>query len=185
MILYLSRLTLPDTPSERHGALSAGVRRLLTLALTEAGHDPASLRLCRTAEGKPYLTAADGSPCSVECSLAHSGCWTVCALAEGKSTPVGVDLEQIRPVSPALWRRYLAEAPDEPYGGDLAAILRWTRYEAALKQVGHAPERMPPEPAFFTLRPIPGYLLTVIGERVTQPIRFVAESRLYEAAESL
>lgn len=182
MILYLSRLTLPDTLSERHGALSAGTRRLLTLALTEAGHDPRDLRLCRTAEGKPYLTAADGSPCPIEFSLSHSGCWAVCALAEGKSTPVGVDLERIRPVSPAVWRRYLAEAPDEPYGGDRNAILRWTRYEAALKQVGHAPDRMPPESAFTTLHPIPGCLLTVIGERVTQPIRFVAESRLFALA---
>lgn len=178
MRIYLTRLTLPDEPVERRRLLSEGAHRLLSFGLTDRGIDPAALTLCRTQKGKPYLTRADGSPAGVECSLSHSGEWAVCALSEAPNTPIGVDLEQIRAVSPALWRRFLAEAPDEPMGDAYTAILRWTRYEAALKQEGHAPEAMPADEAFFTLRPIPGYLLTVIGEQSCSLVRFVSERKL-------
>lgn len=175
MRLYLSRLTLPDTPAERRRLLSRGAHRLLSWALVDAGIDPAALTLCRTAAGKPYLTFADGVPAEVECSLSHSGNYAVCALSDASSVPIGVDLERIRSVSPALWRRFLAETPDEPVGDDYTAILRWTRYEAALKCAGHAPRVMPLADTFCTLRAIPGYLLTAVGEAVSLPPRFVSE----------
>ncbi|MBQ8288746.1 MAG: hypothetical protein IJX76_08285 [Clostridia bacterium] len=174
MRLYLTRLTLPDAPSERHRLLSEGAHRLLSWALTDGGYDPRDLRLRRTEDGKPYLTCADDTPAGVELSLSHSGCWAVCALSDAPDAPVGVDLERIQSVSPAVWRRFLAETPDEPMGDDYTSILRWTCREAALKQAGRAPEAMPPEDAFCTLRPIPGYLLTVIGEDVTS-VCFVSE----------
>lgn len=177
MRIYLTRLTLPDVPVQRHRLLSEDAHRLLAWALTERGFDPAVLTLRRTGEGKPYLTYADGASACVEISLAHSGCWAVCALSDAPSTPIGVDLEQIRGVSPALWRRFLAATPDEPMESSYIAILRWTRYEAALKREGRAPEAMPPACAFTTLRPIPGYLLTVIGEDVTA-VRLVSEDLL-------
>ncbi|MBQ7354155.1 MAG: hypothetical protein IJW62_01390 [Clostridia bacterium] len=177
MRIYLTRLTLPDAPARRHRLLSEGAHRLLARALTERGLDPAVLTLRRTREGKPYLTCADGTSACVEISLAHSGCWAVCALSDTPSTPIGVDLEQIRRVSPALWRRLLAENPDEPMESSYVAILRWTRYEASLKREGRAPKAMPPACAFTTLRPIPGYLLTAIGEDVTA-VRWVSEELL-------
>ncbi|MBQ8381779.1 MAG: hypothetical protein IJX47_01090 [Clostridia bacterium] len=180
MRLYLTRLTLPDAPSLRHRLLSEGAYRLLSWALADAGRDPAVLTLRRTAEGKPYLTRLDGTSVGAEFSLSHSGCWAACALADAPNAPVGVDLERIRAVSPALWRRYLAETPDEPMGDDYTAILRWTRYEAALKREGRAPAPMPPADAFCTLRPIPGYLLTAIGEDVTS-VCFVSERAIDKA----
>ncbi|MGM9647766.1 MAG: 4'-phosphopantetheinyl transferase family protein [Eubacteriales bacterium] len=178
MRLYLTRLTLPDTPAERRRLLSRGVHRLLSRALADAGIAPVSVLLCRTPEGKPYLTFADGTPVGMECSLSHSGSWAVCALSDASGVTIGIDLERIRSVSPALWRRFLAETPDEPVGDGYTAILRWTRYEAALKCAGHAPHVMPPADAFCTLRLIPGYLLTAVGEAVSLPPRFVSEIEL-------
>lgn len=177
MKLYLTRLTLPDQPARRQSGLSEGAHRLLSFALTDRGIDPDALTLCRTATGKPYLTHADGTTAAVECSLSHAGCWAVCALADQPYTPVGVDLEQIRGVSPALWRRFLAEVPDEPVGDAYSAILRWTRWEAALKREGSAPQKTPSAESFTTLRPIPGYLLTAVGEAVTA-VRLVSEDVL-------
>lgn len=177
--LYLTRLTLPAKPAERHRALSAGAHRLLAYGLTQAGYPTGQWTLCRTAEGKPYLTDGDGSPAKLKLSLSHSGEWAACALSDA---PIGVDLERIRPVSPSLWKHYLAASPHEPVGDGYTAILRWTRYEAALKRDGHPPEAVPPETSFRTLRCIPGYLLTVIGEGTIEAVRFVSERALVKVS---
>lgn len=49
--------------------------------------------------GKPYLP---GCP-AFHFNLSHSGLWAVCAVAD---TPVGVDIEQVRPVSLKLSRKF-------------------------------------------------------------------------------
>lgn len=175
MKLYLTRLTLPDQPSERRRIQSEGGYRLLSVALAKAGIDPSGLRLCRTPEGKPYLRYADGSVADFAFSISHSGCWAVCALSEEARSPIGVDLERIRAVSPAVWMRYLAVAPHEAVGDAYTAILRWTRYEAVFKQTGSGTPAALAGDGSLTLRPIPGYVLTVAGEERLSSLRFVGE----------
>lgn len=141
---------------------------LLRYALCEQGQDLDAFTLCRTAEGKPYFREG-----GVEFSISHSGQWAVCALSD---TAVGVDIERIRPVSLRVWSRYLASEPDEPYGGDREAILRWTRYEALLKRNGMAVKD--PTAVYVTLTEIDGYLLTVCGDGEVQPLRWVENNEL-------
>ena len=181
MKLYLTRLTLPDRPSERRRLQSEGGYRLLSLALAELGEERSHLLLHRTAEGRPYLRYADGRAFDYDFSISHAGCFAVCALSEHPNSPVGVDLERIRRVSPALWGRYLAFIPDEAVGDAYSAILRWTRYEAAYKQKGRVTPADLAGECSVTLRPIPGYLLTVSGDEGTGELRWVAPSRLAEA----
>lgn len=164
--LYLTRLTLPSNPAQRHAAASQGAHRLLAYAMAEQGIDRSAHPICRTAEGKPYL---DGS--KEEISLTHSGPWAVCALSDA---PVGVDLEWIRPISEGVWKRLLAAVPREPQGDAHEAILRWTRYEASLKRLGY-PAPLPDGVQLTTFRTLPGYLLTVCGEGIVEEIRFVSE----------
>ena len=169
IFLYLTRFTLPEDPGKRYAAVSDGARRLLRYGLSQQGLNPDEYPLCKTAEGKPYLSGSD-----LHLSISHSGPWAVIALSDAA---VGVDLEAIRPVSAGVWKRFLASSPDEPLSDAREAILRWTRYEAALKRLGHpAPLREGVE--FATLTVIPGYLLTVCGEGRVAPLRFVSQNRL-------
>lgn len=85
--------------------------------------------------GKPQL-AGPGAP---QFNLSHAGRWIVCALARG---PVGIDVEQLRPIDLRLAERYfhrdeyaalLASAPGER----LARFFRlWTAKEAYVKALG-------------------------------------------------
>lgn len=166
--LYITRMPAALPLQEGRAASSQAAYALLSFAMQERGSDPAVLTLCRTSEGKPYFAGHEA-----EFSLSHSGEWVVCALSDA---PVGVDVERIRSVSERLWGRFLAISPDEPYGGDWEAILRWTRYEAALKREG---KKAPIDPdRCTTLDCIEGYLLTVCGDGEVSPVQWVEYERL-------
>lgn len=164
--LYVTRLTPAGSPAEQRLAVSRGARRLLAWAMKEQRINPADHPLCYTEEGKPYLAHTD-----LEVSITHSGAWAVCALSDA---PVGVDLERIREVSAGVWRKLLAQSPDEPVGDAHEAIRRWTCYEASLKRLGYR-SPLPEGVQFTTIRTIPGYLLTVCGEGEIESIRFVSD----------
>lgn len=77
-------------------------RALLRRVLAAAGL-PDGLAVARAPGGKPYLPDAP----DVHFNLSHSGSWAVCALGRA---PLGVDLQQERPLRQPVLRRF---APSE------------------------------------------------------------------------
>lgn len=100
------------------------------------GLAPGALVFTAGAFGKPCLET--GQP-SVEFNLSHSGAWVVCAI---NSTPVGVDVEQIRPVEPELSRRVFSATEDlqrhfvDPSGRLDQFFRLWTLKESYIKMTG-------------------------------------------------
>jgi len=98
------------------------------------GTEPEAITLVGRSHGKPAL--ADGS---VEFNVSHSGELVAIALAVG--TPVGVDIERVRPISDAIAiaRRFFS--PDEAArvagaGTDEEFFAIWTAKEAVVKALG-------------------------------------------------
>lgn len=174
MKLYLTRLNLPSDPVLRREAQTHGGRCLLWIALERAGIDRSALTVERSPSGKPYLRSANGEAFALDFSISHSGCWAVCALSEVENSPIGVDLERIRALSSKVWERYLAADVGEAVGDPYTAILRWTRYEAAFKKEGRVTSADLLGKGCATLRPIPGYLLTVAGNEAVSELCFVS-----------
>lgn len=87
----------------------------------------------RTANGKPFFP---GHP-QLRFNLSHSGSFALCAL---DGSPVGVDIEVIRPHHPRLAERVCSPAELEWVGAQadpLRALLSlWTKKEARVKQDG-------------------------------------------------
>ncbi|WP_408991020.1 4'-phosphopantetheinyl transferase family protein [Streptomyces sp. 1268] len=128
----------------RYAAAHAAVRRRLAPLL---GTRPEAVVFGRT--GCPTCGAATHGrprivdpPTPLELSLSRSGAYWLCAVAEG--TPVGADIERLRPsyvpglteavLSPQE-RAYVAAAA--PIGGRSVAFTRcWTRKEAVVKASG-------------------------------------------------
>lgn len=88
----------------------------------------------RSEFGKPYLL---GCP-AFHFNLSHSGLWAVCAVAD---VPVGVDLQQERPISAKLSRQFtpaeqrmLREIPLEEH--DRLLLDLWVEKEAYTKCTG-------------------------------------------------
>lgn len=104
---------------------------LARLMLAESGGGaPEALRFARAANGKPSCPAL---PLSF--SLSHSGGYAACAVS---ARPVGIDLEGIRPLRPALLG-ILSEEERAWVGDDAARFARlWTAKEAMLKCRGAA-----------------------------------------------
>ncbi|HUZ05698.1 MAG TPA: 4'-phosphopantetheinyl transferase superfamily protein [Acidobacteriaceae bacterium] len=118
---------------ERFVAAHGGMRRLLSVC---TGYPARELRfLDDDASKKPRL---DGY--SLGFNLTHSGDWA--ALAVSHDGDVGLDIEEIRPVEPALPQRYFSpqeQAALSTLTGEewVAGFFRaWTRKEALLKAVG-------------------------------------------------
>ena len=115
-----------------HAARFAAGRGRLRAALGRVtGRDPASLRFETNPQGKPSL------PDGPEFNLSHSGARAMLAVSDGPE--VGVDIEEWRPVEPAVARRYFTAAER----AELAAMefregffRCWTRKEAVIKAVG-------------------------------------------------
>lgn len=150
------------------------------------GASPAEITLDRTCPqcGKPHgKTSAEGA----ELSVSHSGDWI--AVAATTSTPVGVDVEQVRETrdTDALARYVLSDAERDAVHAD-GFFTMWARKEAVTKATGDgvrvpfrevvvsAPDAAPrvlawpyPEPpesvTLFDLDPGPGYkaALAVLG----------------------
>ncbi len=108
---------------------------LARLMLAElCGGAPQALRFERSASGRPSCPAL---PLSF--SLSHSGGYAACAVAP---CPVGVDLEEVRPLCPALLG-ILSEEERDWMGDDAARFARlWTAKEAMLKCRGAALGRL-------------------------------------------
>ena len=129
-----ARLMMPDA-RRRFVAARIGLREILAQV---TGVDAAGLTFSLGEHGKPYLVGISDAP---SFNLAHSG---ELALVAVSGRPVGIDLEQVRPLAnmaqmaemsftdeerAALW------ALDEPTR--TAAFFRlWTRKEAVMKAHG-------------------------------------------------
>ena len=82
------------------------------------------------ANGKPYLK--DRSNCFF--SISHSARYVVCAVADCE---VGVDIEPISPIRPAVLRRCFTEREQVWIGDDAERFaLLWTMKEAYMKLTG-------------------------------------------------
>ncbi|SFL68541.1 4'-phosphopantetheinyl transferase family protein [Methylobacterium pseudosasicola] len=166
----------------RHRASHAALRLILAEALSLA---PAEIRLEAGAGGKPELGGAARG--ALDFNLSHSGGRALIGLARGAA--IGVDLEEIRPITDALRIARAHFAPDEaaalaalPLSAiDPAFFGLWTRKEAVVKALGTGlllpldrfSVSVPPEPPRFlrmaqdgtwTLTSVdcgPGYAATV------------------------
>lgn len=119
--------------SAKKSLASAVGELLLGYALYEALGIRADFRLLKyNSLGKPYFDIE-----GVHFNISHSGCYVVCALAD---SPIGIDIEKIKPHSEGLYRRalneeellYIKSCPDE--AREFTRL--WTRKESYLKKEG-------------------------------------------------
>lgn len=115
-------------------ACHIAVRRILSGYL---GADPASLRFTANRYGKPALEAPAAS---LQFNLSH--CASAALFAVGDGTPLGVDIEEVRPIEAEVAEAHFSAAElndlrrlegDEWLGGFYRC---WTRKEAILKAEG-------------------------------------------------
>lgn len=113
----------------------AGDHLARTLLAQLRGVDPGSIHFSRTEDGKPYAAGLDA-----HFNISHSGHYVVCAVSE---KPVGIDVEQMRPVRARLAKRVCTEAEYAWYQeaeSNEETIRRffriWTTKEAYFKWVG-------------------------------------------------
>lgn len=153
---------------------------LLALALKEAHGLTGVPTLSRGSCGKPFFPDYP----HIRFSLSHSGLYALCAVGECE---VGVDIEEVRPRSPALPGKVLTHAElcwYEENGADWPAFYTlWTRKESHCKRQGRGVARphevCPPLPgenhevrSFFG----PGWVAAVCsGERIP-PIRWLDDT---------
>ena len=121
--------------ARRQFVISRGMlRQLLSRYLDRPGAD---IEFAAEGDGKPVIAGERG----IEFNLSHSGEIVVYAVA---SRPVGVDIEQLRPVARAveLARRYLSPEESETVAGapqelrDREFLSAWVRREAYAKARG-------------------------------------------------
>jgi 4'-phosphopantetheinyl transferase len=103
--------------------------------------------------GKPYLL---GRP-DFYFNLSHSGMWAVCAVADH---PVGVDIQQHRPISTKIARKFSPaeqQRIDSAVGDDKSELMfdLWVQKEAFLKCTGEGLRRS--TKTFEAEHPAPGY----------------------------
>lgn len=126
-----ARIDRQDALHRRQTVCADALARLM---LAELGGAPETLRFEHSANGKPSCPALP-----LAFSLSHSGGYAACAVA---ARPVGVDLEEVRPLRPALLG-ILSEEECAWVGGDAARFARlWTAKEALLKCRGAALGRL-------------------------------------------
>ncbi len=134
---YIDRLQKPE---DRTRSL---VAELLAKQLLQTHYGISDAVLHRRPNGQPYLTG-----CDLQVSISHSHRLVACAVS---TEPVGIDVEQMRPVSPSLCKRVCVEeelayllrgACEIPAQGhqDPAFLQRffeiWTAKEAYFKKCG-------------------------------------------------
>ncbi len=124
-----------DRQDDTHRKQTVCADALARLMLAElCGGAPQALRFARAASGRPSCPAL---PLSF--SLSHSGGYAACAVS---ARPVGVDLEEVRPLRPAL-TGILSEEERDWMGDDAARFAwLWTAKEAMLKCRGAALGRL-------------------------------------------
>lgn len=100
---------------------------LVEKLLAECGITEAKLH--RYANGQPYL-----SGCDLFVSISHSEDMVACAVSDA---PVGIDIQKIRPISPALSRHLCTPEEAEYAGTSLHRLYEiWTGKEAWFKKQG-------------------------------------------------
>jgi len=133
--------------------------------------EPSQIALTREERGKPRLAGPDGAA-RLQFNFSHSRNLALCAV--GRSAPVGVDVEQLRPMPEmaeigatfcsAQEKAVLDAAPPEK---KLEVFFNlWTRKEAYLKATGEGIagnlaqldcSEAPPGWALYSLSPAPGF----------------------------
>lgn len=158
-------------------AVGGDAHDLLAHALRE-GYGLTSLPpMARGPCGKPFFPQYP----HIHFNLSHSGPYALCAVGERE---VGVDIEEMRPRSPALPRKVLTDAEYRRYeenGGDWPAFYAlWTRKESFCKRQGrgvaHPREICPPLPGESPeLRSFsgPGWCAAVCSDEAIVSIRWV------------
>lgn len=132
------RPDLPPAWGKRLAAMRSVTARRRTLAglwlLREAaalaGRPRLALdRLTRDVHGRPAL------PDGPAFNISHCGPYVACAVT--CHTPVGLDLERIRPIDARRFARFLSDAENAAVARDPAAFfIAWTAREAAVKAGG-------------------------------------------------
>ncbi len=113
---------------------------LVRSALAEhLNQSPAEIEIRISPTGKPYL---EGNP--IYFSVSHSNTMVVCAVSQH---PIGIDIEYIREVSSAAYKRICTENEwsvlnqTNPSMQNLRFIELWTRKEAVFKIEGALPRK--------------------------------------------
>jgi 4'-phosphopantetheinyl transferase len=146
----MERLVFADD-RRRYAGAHAAMRTILGEYL---GRRPESLRLEPDQLGKPHLAGSD-----LQCSLSHAG--ELALVAIGRRWPLGVDVEQARPLPDAdalkaacfteRERKHLDRA------GESELLRLWTRKEALLKATGEGLRTAPREVEVLAPEPRPGW----------------------------
>ena len=168
--LYICRDFPEKTAGESHRLLQKATAAYCTVI----GRSPPDLTLNRAEGGKPFFLHAP----DLQFSISHSGGIWVCAFS---SSPVGIDLQQIKPIrQDGIARRFFH--PDEIAYLDVhpdAFFALWTAKESYVKLTGRGVaaefprvsvisrgEFSPPPPAHAMVH-IPfdeGYVLCLCGD---------------------
>ena len=161
---------------ERYAVAHANLRRILGGYL----HQPANKISFRANRfGKPELA---GNASSLQFSLSHSHSIAVLAVAQG--LPLGVDVEEVRPIEPevaathfsAIELTYLSQLTGDAW---LSGFYRcWTRKEAILKAEGVGLHRALDS---FDVGLLPGAPAELLGTRM----RFLYPWKLYDVSPAL
>lgn len=142
--VYLMRINEGENSSEKAWSL------LDTALIKETGKDLSAYTVKREEKGKPYFE--EGYP---HFSLSHSGLYVCCAISD---FPVGVDIQTIRKISPAVMRRYLDSDETDP----LLQTGMWARFESLGKCLGCGiPHKNNGDDHFFTEKTYPDICLAV------------------------
>lgn len=108
----------------------------------------------KTPSGKPFVAGRH----DINYNISHTAGYVVCAVG---TLAVGVDIEQIRPISQRVINRFLDGCPAEQ------AVLKWTMRESYGKMTGegffHSPTVVPH--TFLSYYEISGYIVTLCAER--------------------
>lgn len=119
----------------------------------------------RAEHGKPFFPTLPG----LHFNLSHTAGWSLCALSD---TPVGVDVEAVRPRRKGLWRYCLTDGEYADFmgrGGGWEEFYRlWTLKEAWCKYTGRGlghPRQWPtPPPCPYRSYAGDGFAAAVCGE---------------------
>ena len=117
------------------------------LAAEAAGREPSSIRVGRQANGAPMVDP----PMGLQCGISHTREWIAAAVTCG--SPVGIDVETVRPLRPATRDAFLIDAESAAIADDPAgAVALWCLKEEWPKALG-AGLRRDPRDAWFALSP--------------------------------